>query len=76
MLANGGKLWPVTDASLPHSYVVRRANPYNGQENPCFDRLATVLAEFLAQHLPSESQPADVAYPDCGPIPEVFQGSD
>ncbi len=76
VLANGGKLWPVTDASLPHSYVIRRANPYNGQKNPCFDRLATVLAEFLAQHLPSESQPADVAYPDCGPIPEVFQGSD
>ena len=76
MLANGGKLWPVTDASLPHSYVIRRANPYNDQKNPCFDRLATVLAEFLAQHLPSESQPADVAYPDCGPIPEVFQGSD
>ena len=76
VLANGGKIWPVADASLPHSYVVRRTNPYNGQENPCFDRLATVLAEFLAQHLPSEFQPADVVYPDCGPIPEVFQGSE
>jgi esterase/lipase len=76
VLANGGKVSPVTDASLPHSYLVRRTNPYNGQENPCFDRLATVLTEFLAQHLRSEFRPADLAYPDCGPIPEVFKGSE
>ena len=48
--------------------------PITAQKNPCFDRLATVPAEFLAQQFPSESQPADVAYPDRGPIPEVFQG--
>ncbi len=49
-LSNGGKIIHINDAELPHSFLVRRSNPYNGQENPYFDEMADVIASFLKQH--------------------------
>lgn len=46
-LPNGGQILPISAEGLPHSYLLRRANPYNGQENPYFDQLATALRDFL-----------------------------
>lgn len=52
-LRNGGLVVSVADEGLPHSYLLRRSNPYNGQENPYFDRFATVLRDFLRVHFAS-----------------------
>jgi hypothetical protein len=76
VLANGGKIVPMSDVGLPHSYLIRRTNPYNNQENPCFDRLANVLAQFLGQYLSDESHPAETTYLDCGIMPKTFDDGD
>ena len=70
------KIWSATDASLPHSYLVRRSNPYNGQENPCFDRLAKVLTGFLSDQFHTGGGSSDSSYPDCGPFGDVMKGAD
>lgn len=52
-LANGGRILPITADPLPHSYLVRRSNPYNGEANPHFDALARTLGGFLDEHFPA-----------------------
>lgn len=76
VLANGGKIVPITDVGLPHSYLLRRTNPYNAQENPCFDRLVEVLGGFLRQYLLAGTRPAETTYPDCGIMPKTLGGGD
>ncbi|MGH8509479.1 MAG: alpha/beta hydrolase [Gammaproteobacteria bacterium] len=76
VFANGGKILAVSDASLPHSYLMRRTNPYNGQANPCFDRMAALLSGFLAQHFHSNFQRPAAGWPACGPIPGEFHSSE
>ncbi len=49
-LSNGAEIIHISDENLPHSFLVRRSNPYNGQENPYFDEMADVIANFLKQH--------------------------
>lgn len=47
---NGGEVVHSSDQGLPHSYLVRRTNSYNGQANPHFDRLARILLGFLKRN--------------------------
>ncbi len=75
-LSNGQEIRVITDASLPHSYLVRRHNPYNGQEDPCFDRLAGVLGEFLAEHFHARRDSGNRGLPDCLPVDEALHGTD
>ncbi len=49
----GGKVAHVTDDPLPHSFLIRRSNPYNEQRNPYFEALRTVLVEHLQTHFPT-----------------------
>lgn len=70
------KIWPVSSAGLPHSYLVRRSNPYNGQENPCFDRMVRGLTDFMADHFGSERVPAETPLPECRPIGDILKSSD
>ncbi|MEN8178426.1 MAG: alpha/beta fold hydrolase [Pseudomonadota bacterium] len=49
-LSNGGKIVHINDDNLPHSFLVRRSNQYNGQENPYFDEMSMVISHFLKQH--------------------------
>jgi len=76
VLANGGRIVPITDVGLPHSYLIRKTNPYNGQYNPCFDRLANVLAGFLRKTLFATAPTAETPYPSCEPMPERLGGID
>jgi hypothetical protein len=76
MLANGQPVRSITGAGLPHSYIVRRNNPFNGQDDPCFDRLASVLIGFLADHFHAKVDAGDRGYPDCRPGGEVQNGPD
>lgn len=76
VLANGGRIVPITDVGLPHSYLIRKTNPYNGQYNPCFDRVVDVLAGFLRQTLFANAPPAETPYPACEPMPETLGGTD
>jgi len=66
----------VADAGLPHSYLVRRSNPYNGQENPCFDRMAAALADFLFEHFHLGAGTGESPLPECRPLGETLKGSD
>ena len=50
-LANGGQIVHISDQQLPHSFLVRRSNKYNGQANPFFDRVAELLVSFLDANL-------------------------
>jgi hypothetical protein len=50
VLPNGARVLHIADAELPHSFLVRRTNPYNSQANPYFDRMADVLVGFLREH--------------------------
>ncbi len=50
-LANGADIVHISDQDLPHSYLVRRVNQYNGQANPYFDRVARKLLDFLTKYL-------------------------
>jgi pimeloyl-ACP methyl ester carboxylesterase len=51
VLPNGARVLHIADAELPHSFLVRRTNPHNGQANPYFDRMAEALIGFLRGHL-------------------------
>jgi alpha-beta hydrolase superfamily lysophospholipase len=51
-LPNGGTVDHIDDQNLDHSYLIRRTNPYNGQQNPHFDAMAKVLVRFVSQHFP------------------------
>ena len=51
-LTNGGQIVHITDQNLDHSFLIRRTNPYNGQQNPHFDEMAEVLVRFVSQHFP------------------------
>jgi alpha-beta hydrolase superfamily lysophospholipase len=42
----------ISSERLPHSYLVRRDNPYDGERNPYFDELAQELARFLSMYFP------------------------
>lgn len=55
-LTNGGSVRHIADTPLPHSYLVLRSNPYNGQENPYFDQQAKVLENFLARQFSAAAQ--------------------
>ncbi len=70
------KILPLNDTGLPHSYLVRRSNPYNGQENPCYDRLVSVMTGFLSEQLYLGIGSGDVSHPNCGPISEELQKPD
>ena len=49
--ANRADIVHISDQELPHSYLVRRTNPYNGQANPYFDIVAQKLIGFLKRNL-------------------------
>ncbi|MDJ0807070.1 MAG: alpha/beta fold hydrolase [Gammaproteobacteria bacterium] len=49
-LPNGGKVIHINDENLPHSYLLRRTNPYNNQQNPYFDEMSRVLLGFLQRN--------------------------
>jgi esterase/lipase len=49
-LANGGEWKNLEDHTLPHSYLVRKTNEYNGQMNPYFDTLQMALSSFIRKH--------------------------
>ncbi|MCI0653804.1 MAG: alpha/beta fold hydrolase [Methylococcaceae bacterium] len=50
-LSNGADIVHISDQDLPHSYLVRRTNRYNGQANPYFDVVAQKLRGFLTKYL-------------------------
>lgn len=50
-LANGGDIRNLEENALPHSFLLRRTNPYNGQMNPYFDGLEAEIATFVSEHL-------------------------
>lgn len=50
-LTNGGEVVHISDHRLPHGFLVRRSNPYNGQANPYFDQVSTKMIRFLSTHL-------------------------
>ena len=49
--ANRADIVHISDQELPHSYLVRKTNQYNGQANPYFDIVARKLVGFLTSHL-------------------------
>jgi pimeloyl-ACP methyl ester carboxylesterase len=57
-LANGGRIVHITDQKLDHSFLIRRSNPYNGQQNPQFDALAEVLRGFVTRYFPLRQKAA------------------
>ncbi|MGR9108725.1 MAG: alpha/beta hydrolase [Gammaproteobacteria bacterium] len=48
---NRAEIVHISDQGLPHSYLVRRTNRYNGQANPYFDIVAQKLVGFLKRYL-------------------------
>ncbi|MEN8261619.1 MAG: alpha/beta fold hydrolase, partial [Pseudomonadota bacterium] len=50
VLSNGGTIRHIADDNLPHSFLVRRSNPHNGQKNPYFDLLGEAVIDFLNEH--------------------------
>lgn len=58
-LSNGGEIIHINDDNLPHSFLVRRSNQYNGQENPYFDEMAKIITGFFKRHFHSVSVTAD-----------------
>lgn len=50
-LENGADIVHISDHELPHSFLVRRTNRYNGQANPFFDAVAEKLLVFLTKYL-------------------------
>ena len=49
-MTNGGRVLRLADAPLPHAYILRRRNEYNGQANPHFDALQKALSEFVDEN--------------------------
>ena len=47
---NGGKIIHINNENLPHSFLARRSNQYNGQENPYFDEMGKIITHFMNQH--------------------------
>ena len=70
------KILPLSDTGLQHSYLVRRSNPYNGQENQCYDTLASVMTGFLSEQLYLDTGSSDTSHPNCEPISEELQKPD
>ncbi len=49
-MSNGAEIVALSDEPLPHSYLVRRDNPYNGQFNPDFDLMAQQVRRFVEEY--------------------------
>jgi pimeloyl-ACP methyl ester carboxylesterase len=58
VLANGGRVLHIDDQNLPHSYLVRRINPYNGQQNPHFEPMAEALTRFFTNQFGQSEYPS------------------
>jgi len=50
-LTNGGEIIHLSNQRLPHSFLIRRTNKYNGQANPHYDKVVAYLLDFLARNL-------------------------
>ncbi len=49
-MENGGRVVQLADEPVPHAYILRRTNEYNGQANPHFDALQQALTEFVDEN--------------------------
>jgi alpha-beta hydrolase superfamily lysophospholipase len=47
---NGAVPRSIAQYGLPHSYLVLREHPYNGEFNPYFEKLSDALTEFLKKY--------------------------
>lgn len=50
LIKNGAEIVHISDENLPHSFLIRRNNRYNGQKNPYYDEMSEVIVRFLTQH--------------------------
>jgi pimeloyl-ACP methyl ester carboxylesterase len=53
----GERVSSLSAQGLPHAYLVRRSNDFNGEHNPGFDLMAQALRGFLAAEVTHQAAP-------------------